>query len=333
MMRIKSSGTQGNGNTSIYGDGGLLSLVGRTHAYMEFYRQGSDTPNNASVATPGGSGRGAYIGYPSGASSDFYVTNGVTNASLGLLNNGKVYITSRANSLYGVEIGNAGSGTVTNAYGVCMYGTFTNVQLQSSHGGIIARFDAKAGAISYTSVYVTTQGLLIWGCPTGTGSQPPYSGSAARPSISFNGNGDSGFYSDAANTLGVSTGGVSRMVINNSGVSFISSSPINNWSVTSLTEGRWVSNLVGTTLSSATDLPSVNYDRIIYGNTGGGGASQILLYVETTSNVFILLNRSSPSGYSGTSCIIPAGKKFRIYLDFISGSSSITFVIYKFGIN
>ena len=333
MMRIKSSGTQGNGNTSIYGDGGLLSLVGRTHAYMEFYRQGSDTPNNASVATPGGSGRGAYIGYPSGSNSDFYVTNVVTNASLGLLNNGKVYITSRANSLYGVEIGNAGSGTVTNAYGVCMYGTFTNAQLQSSHGGIIARFDAKASAISYTSVYVTTQGLLIWGCPTGTGSQPPYSGSAARPSISFNGNGDSGFYSDAANTLGVSTGGVSRMVINNSGVSFISSSPINNWSVTSLTEGRWVSNLVGTTLSSATDLPSVNYDRIIYGNTGGGGASQILLYVETTSNVFILLNRSSPSGYSGTSCIIPAGKKFRIYLDFISGSSSITFVIYKFGIN
>ena len=185
---------------------------------MEFYRQGSDTPDNASVATPGGSGRGAYIGYPSASLSDFYVTNVVKNTSLGLLDNGRVYITSRANSVYGVEIGNAGSGTVTDAKGVYVYGTFANAQLTSSHGGVIAKFDAKGGSTTYTSVFVTTQGLLIWGCPTGTGAQPTYSGSAARPSISFNGNGSTGLYSDAANTLGVSTGGVERMRLSDTGV-------------------------------------------------------------------------------------------------------------------
>jgi hypothetical protein len=212
MIRINSSSTQGNGNTAIYGEGGLLSLIGNTHAYMEFYKTGSATPNTTSV--PMGSSRGAYIGYPSGSNSDFYVTNSVTNASLGLLNNGRVYITSRANTTYGIEIGNSGSGTVTNAYGVYMYGTFTSAQLQNSHSAVIARFDAKGGSTPYTSVYVTTQGLLIWGCPTGTGTQPSFSGSAAKPSIAFNGNADSGFYSNIANTIGISTGGVSRVVIN-----------------------------------------------------------------------------------------------------------------------
>lgn len=219
MMRIKSSGTQGNGNTSIYGDGGLLSLVGRTHAYMEFYRLGSNNPDAASVTTPNGSGRGAWIGYPSASLSDFYVTNVVTNTSLGLLNNGRVYITSRANSVYGVEIGNAGSGTVTGAKGVYVYGTFTSAQLQSPHAGVIAQFDAKGGSTTYTSVFVTTQGLLIWGCPLGTGvTQPTYSGSAARPSLSFNGNGSTGLYSDASNTIGISTGGVERMRLSDTGV-------------------------------------------------------------------------------------------------------------------
>lgn len=220
MIRIKSSSTQGNGNTTIYGDGGLLSLVGNTHVYMEFYRQGSNNPDTIST-------RGAWIGYSSGSSQDFNVMNNITNTNLALQNDGGVSINSRVNNTYGIEIGNRGTGTVTNAQGVSMYGTFNNTQLGSPHNAFIAKFDATNGSsATYTSTYITTQGILVWGSPTGTGPQPGYSGSAAAPSIAFRGNVNSGFYSNAANTIGITTGGVERMRVSNSGVTIGSGNPI-----------------------------------------------------------------------------------------------------------
>jgi hypothetical protein len=212
MMRIRSSSTQGNGNTTFYGDGAVLSVQGNTHAFIEFYRQGSNNPNTPST-------RGAWIGYSSGSSQDFNIMNNITNTNLTLQNDGRTFITSRVNGTYGVQIGNSGPVTVTNGYGVSLYGTFNNIYLTTNHSAIIAKFDATNGSnTTYTSTYVTTQGLLIWGCPTGTGIQPLYSGSAARPSIAFNNNTTSGFYSDAANTIGITTNGTKKMVINSTGV-------------------------------------------------------------------------------------------------------------------
>ena len=214
VMRIKSTGGPGNGNTTLFGNGGVLSLVGNTHAYIEFYRQGSATPDATSVATPVASGRGAYIGFPSGSSQDFYLTNETPNTFYSLKNDGRVEIASRVNVAYGITMGNKGGSTVDSGYGVYMYGTFTSAQLQTPHAGVIARFDANVGSSSYTTAYMTTQGLVLWGHPTGSGGQPSFSGSAAVPSLTFNGNGGTGLYSDAANTLGITTGGVSRFILN-----------------------------------------------------------------------------------------------------------------------
>jgi hypothetical protein len=134
-------------------------------------------------------------------------------------------------------------------------------------------------------------------------------------------------------TMSFSTNNTQRMKISNEGISLFSSVPKVSWSVTSLSSDRWVSDLSGTTSGSAVDLDSVAYDRIIYANHVTTGVCQVDIYVETTTSNFALLSRCSPNGYSTANCIIPAGKKFRIFLDSVSGSADINFIIYKLGIN
>ena len=81
MMRIKSSGTQGNGNTTFYGDGNVLSIQGNTHAYMEFYRNGSSTPDTVST-------RSAYIGFTTPSSTTLSIFNQVYNTYIELASSG-----------------------------------------------------------------------------------------------------------------------------------------------------------------------------------------------------------------------------------------------------
>jgi hypothetical protein len=139
------------------------------------------------------------------------------------------------------------------------------------------------------------------------------------------------------NSLGFSLqlNSVEKILVNSDGVSIISSLPIEDWDVTSLTTDRWASNFAGTTtpLASPYDFPAVNYDRIIYADHGTSGTAQALIFVETTASNFILLGRSAPNGYSSCNAIVPAGKKFRLRMDAVSGSSTISFTIYKFGRN
>ena len=314
MIRIKSSSTQGqgNGNTAIYGDGGLLSLIGNTHAYMEFYRTGSANPNANGVDTPSGSGRGAYIGYPSG-STNFEIKNTSTSTYISLLSTGVININSKLNGNYGIEIGNSGSGTVTNAYGVYMYGTFTTTQLQNSHSAIIARFDAKDGvSTSYTSVYVTTQGLVIWGCPTGTGAQPTYSGSAARPSIAFNTNPTTGLYSDAANTLGITTGGTKKIVINSTGVQMAAFESENLLIPT-------IANVLASVNGNNNTSGSSNYafinavNKTLISNSGGYTAKWIRLgfkFKTYTRQINVSTLQSNCSSQSATFAEAPCDRMF-----------------------
>jgi hypothetical protein len=151
------------------------------------------------------------------------------------------------------------------------------------------------------------------------------------PSYTWYGNDTSGIFRPASNVVGISTNGVERVRFADDGISMVSSTWINNWSVTSLTSDRWVSNLTGGTDASAVNLPSATHDRIIYSLHGGSGVAQVDLYAETSPGTFVLLNRSSPSGFSGTMIILPAGKQWRCNLDHISGTATITFYIYKLG--
>ena len=213
MIRIKSTGTQGNGNTAIYGDGGLLSLIGNTHAYMEFYRTGSANPNADAVTTPSGSGRGAYIGYPSGASTDFEIKNTSLPTYISLLSTGSININSKINTSYGVDISNNGT---TSAWGLKVTANFAPTDT-IGHSRIIARYDTKVGSATYTSTYITSQGILLWGY-SGVGTQEPYSGTADKPSLAFNYSSSTGLYSDASNILGITTNGTKKIVINSTGV-------------------------------------------------------------------------------------------------------------------
>lgn len=157
------------------------------------------------------------------------------------------------------------------------------------------------------------------------------SSSASLPSYTWYGNDTTGIFRPASNVIGISTNGVERVRFSDDGISMVSDSFITNWTVTSLTSTRWVSNLAGSTSASAVDLASTTYDRIIYGLHGGAGDVQVNLYAETTTGSYALLNRSAPGGFNGTMMILPAGKQWRCNLDHSAGSATITFYIYKLG--
>jgi hypothetical protein len=215
VLRIKSTGVQGNGNTSIYGEGGLLSLIGNTHAFMEFYRTGSATPDGTGVVTPSGSNRSAYIGYPSG-STNFEFKNTSTSTYVSLLSTGAISINTKISGSYGVSIDNSGASL---AYGLRVTSNFATGELNSpaSQGRVIARYDSRIGNTLYASTYITSQGILLHGY-SGVGTQTNFSGTAERPSLAFMGSGTTGLYSDSDAIIGFTSFGAKKVVINRNGV-------------------------------------------------------------------------------------------------------------------
>ena len=110
----------------------------------------------------------------------------------------------------------------------------------------------------------------------------------------------------------------------------IDPSPINIWTVTSITSNRWVSNLSGTTTTSPTDLPSVNYDRIIYCELNTHGNIDLGIYLEISPGTFRKVSRGV--AYGGGNAIIPAGVRFRCQLDGTGSAGAVAnFTMMKFG--
>ena len=132
MIRIKSSSTQGNGNTTFYGEGNVLSIQGNTHAYMEFYRSGSATPDVSA-------NRSAYIGFPSSGANNLIIYNEVKNTYIDLASNGSINIQSSLSG-FATEIKNTlGLGLVVRSS-------------HSTGGGECLRLYGRPG-VNYISLY------------------------------------------------------------------------------------------------------------------------------------------------------------------------------------
>jgi hypothetical protein len=154
--------------------------------------------------------------------------------------------------------------------------------------------------------------------------------SATSPSFTWWGNDQTGIFRPDSNALAVSTGGVERARFSDSGASIVESVPGVSWTILNFMTDVWISNLASGVSPTAVDLPSTDYDRIIYANnTGLSGSSKISMHVETTTGFFISL-ASSGDG-AGCMIILPAGKKWRCFLNALSGTSTVRFYIYKFG--
>lgn len=112
MIRIKSSSTQGNGNTTFYGDGNVLSIQGNTHAYIEFYRNGSSSLTASST-------RSAYIGYPSNGVTNFIIKNEVYGTYVDLASSGSINIYANRGGDFATMIENSsGRGLAVKNIGI-----------------------------------------------------------------------------------------------------------------------------------------------------------------------------------------------------------------------
>lgn len=229
---------------------------------------------------------------------------------------------------------------ISSAFNIIPASTAANPAINfSSYGGIYHTTTPNLGiSVSGAAKLIVEQnhvnfGLQSTGTPRISISASP---TAALPSYTWFGDTNTGMYRPSADTIALSTGGVARFIVSSttataSGISMISST-CSKWSVTSISVDRWVSDLSGTTSATVVDLPSASHDRIIYANHSGTGVIQVELQAETTGGTFELLNRNSPSGYSGAMMILPANKRWRAYLDHVSGTGTVTFHIYKFGL-
>ena len=201
VIRIKSTGGQGNGNMSIYGDGNILTLQGRgtsgAGTYIEFYRSGSSTPDSPSTL-------GSRIGYLSGSSSN-----------LTLQNDGIVSVQAK-------NIGNYGLVFVNNAddygHGVSIIGKFTTSNLSVPAGCYMAQFVSREASGDKTSIFITKQGIELAGVVPGGGSG---AGNATYPSLYFNGDADTGIYSSGNGNLSITSNGTTRMTIDNNKVTLL----------------------------------------------------------------------------------------------------------------
>jgi hypothetical protein len=97
---------------------------------------------------------------------------------------------------------------------------------------------------------------------------------------------------------------------------------------------RWVSDFTTGTNAGVNaaqqTLSSVNYDRIVYVTHYSSGTGGAQIQVEASSG-YKTTGRIYDSGYSSTSAIVPAGKQFRIYLDWVAGTTIYDITIYKLG--
>ena len=215
VLRVFTSGSsQGSGSVRIYGNGGLLSLFGRSQGgsdttaggtYIQFYRTGGlDT-----TLTPT---RSAYLGFGNSNNSTFNIYNEITNNYIQLSSLGQTLIYSNISNGYGTQIKNNGTSL---AYGVLITARFTTSELSSSR--TITRFDVEDGSNTYTAAYVNSQGVQLWGY-TGVAQTPTVSGTITKPSLCFNNSTSTGLYSSDPGVIGFTSLGVKKMEINNQGV-------------------------------------------------------------------------------------------------------------------
>lgn len=354
VLRIKSTGngTQGNGNTAIYGEGGLLSLIGNTHAFMEFYRTGSATPDAANVVTPSGTNRGAYIGYPSG-STNFEIKNTSTTAYISLLSNGDISLipngvinlNPKVNSGHGVIIENSG----TNPSGLWIKNVGAGGDSLKITGGVnrnvITLFSSttRTSFMGHTASFGGDKQLTIASDNDSAALFP--GGGTLRPFVGMtynNGNLSTNSGYDGGR-VGILVGGLKIMEVNRGGVAM--------WS-----EYCWIANrfdsaggsyyyAVGTTLyfsglnsnnnqtstSSSGFLAAEPFDRLFHVSHSSAGAAHCFIEVEWGVNnpsgqtvpagvgggkaYMNMIARSASNGYSTCTALVPKGRRFRIGYD------------------
>lgn len=95
-------------------------------------------------------------------------------------------------------------------------------------------------------------------------------------------------------------------------VSIVDNTPT-MWGNTATSSPRWANNLSGGASTTAFDLPSENYDRVVHVVTSTNGPVDVQIYVETSPGSFTLVGRCT--AYSSACAIIPAGRKWRLWYD------------------
>jgi len=296
-----------NRSATFSGNGRILAIAGNSVnslSSIEIYK-------NDTTSSPIAS-----IGYYESLNNNFIIKNtyNITNTTSGsqsiVLSTSEginlnayphINLNTNVSSKYGVIITNSGK---DNSYGLNVLATFTSTQLTGVHNCVIARFDSGDGSASRTSTYITRHGLYVQGDSTSN------SGAVDKPSIAFNGSPTTGFYSDSANKIGISSNGVEKMSINTDGVSMISRM-LNYWIVPIMSYGEGYTSLFlnpkdagntnsaisasnygtpPTTTQISTNIsdivfPAATYDRIIY-FYGGDGDRQlsVSLYLQVNSS-------------------------------------------------
>lgn len=135
-------------------------------------------------------------------------------------------------------------------------------------------------------------------------------------------------------TYSFKAGGVELFKMASTGASLFSSLPDESFSKTP-TADRYVSDFssgVSGLNAADTALAAVDYDRIVFVAHGSSGVGGAVIYVETTTSTYVTLGRINDTNGS-CMAIVPAGKRFKIWLDYYSGSPAYAINIYKLGIN
>ncbi len=141
-------------------------------------------------------------------------------------------------------------------------------------------------------------GLLLKSGGTLTGALlADDSATHTAPAISFDGDSDTGFYRDAANTIGISTAGVERMIIDEHGITLRSQKDIRFGDSDS---SNYIALQSPATVSSNVtfSLPAADgSDGDVLKTNGSGALSFGAIQGVPTGSVFCMANTSVPAGY------------------------------------
>tara|TARA_R100001443_G_C3355210_1_gene177771 strand:- start:508 stop:1551 length:1044 start_codon:yes stop_codon:yes gene_type:complete len=119
----------------------------------------------------------------------------------------------------------------------------------------------------------------------------------AAPAISFDGDSDTGFYRDAANTIGISTAGVERMIIDEHGITLRAQKDIRFGDADS---SNYVALQSPATVSSNVtfSLPAADgNDGDVLKTNGSGALSFGTIQGVPTGSVFCMATSTVPAGY------------------------------------
>jgi hypothetical protein len=316
VLRVFSTGSsQGSGSVRVYGNGGVLSLFGRSGVsdpgsagtFIQFYRTGG---GNTALTPPDGSlTRAGYLGFESGGTSNFVINNEVSSSLINIRQNGQTLISSNITNDYGVQVINNAS---SKGYGLVVQGTFNSTDFGDLSSFNIARFYARVTTGSSTAntdiLFLTRQGLEIGG-PTNA---------PTTPNIHFNGDADTGIYRISDGSFGFTSNGTRKMQVSNAGISAFGSK------LTALVSGGsfnttgtsvvYVSNL-GVYNSTPYKFPSASYDRIIYFVSTQYSSNDTHYYeakVTFDGGTEIAVFQYLMNTYARFNFIVPAGCQFSI---------------------